>query len=55
EKAGPNLSILTGSAAANFEEVVSDRSKGVTLWKWCVVLALAALAVEILLLRFWKV
>ncbi len=55
EKAGPNVNVLTGAAAANFEEVVSDRSRGVVLWKWCVVLALLALAVEVLLLRFWRV
>jgi hypothetical protein len=54
EKALPNVSVLTGSAAANFEEVVSDRSRGVVLWKWCVILALLALAAEVLLLRFWK-
>ena len=55
EKAGPNVSVLTGAAAANFEEVVSDRSRGVVLWKWCLVFALLALAAEVLLLRFWKV
>lgn len=55
ENAGENISVLTGAAAANFEEVVSDRSKGVVLWKWCVIIALLALAAEILLLRFWKV
>jgi len=55
EKAGPNVSVLTGTAAADFSEVVSDRSRGVVLWKWCVVLALLALAVEVVLLRFWKV
>jgi hypothetical protein len=55
EKAGPNVSVLTGAAAANFEEVVSDRSRGVVLWKWCVIIALLALAAEVLLLRFWKV
>ncbi len=55
EKAGPNVSVLSGSAAANFEEVIADRSRGVILWKWCIVLALLALAGEALLLRFWKV
>ncbi len=54
-KAGPNVSVLTGAAAANFEEVVSDRSRGVILWKWCVIIALLALAAEVALLRFWKV
>lgn len=55
EKALPNVTVLTGTAAADFSEVVSDRSRGVVLWKWCVVLALLALGIEVLLLRFWKV
>jgi hypothetical protein len=54
EQAPANVSVLTGTAAADFSEVVSDRSRGVILWKWCVVLALLALAVEVGLLRFWK-
>lgn len=54
EQAPANVSVLTGTAAADFSEVVSDRSRGVILWKWCVVLALLALAVEVLLLRFWR-
>ncbi|MCC6723352.1 MAG: hypothetical protein IT258_02490, partial [Saprospiraceae bacterium] len=56
EKAtSPNISILDNDAAADLGSVVSDRSKGVVLWKWCVIIALLALAVEVLLLRFWKV
>ncbi len=55
EKAGNNISVLTGNASASLEELVSDRSKGIVLWKWCIIIALLALAVEVLLLRFWKV
>lgn len=55
EMAGKNISVLTGNASANFESVVADRSKGVVLWKWCIVVALLALAIEVALLRFWKV
>jgi hypothetical protein len=55
EKAAKNVSVLTDNASASLEEVVSDRSKGVVLWKWCIIIALAALAAETLLLRFWKV
>lgn len=55
ENAGANVSILTENASASLEGVVSDRSKGVVLWKWCVIIALMALAVEVLLLKFWKV
>ena len=55
EKSSKSISILSENAAASLEEVVSDRSKGVVLWKWCVIIALLALAAEVLLLRFWKV
>jgi hypothetical protein len=55
ENAGANVSILTDNASASLEGVVSDRSKGVVLWKWCVIIALLALAIEVMLLRFWKV
>ncbi|MEZ4953776.1 MAG: BatA domain-containing protein [Saprospiraceae bacterium] len=49
-----NMSVITDQAKADFEEVVSDRSRGVVLWRWCLVLALLALAGETLLLKFWK-
>ncbi|HFA51456.1 MAG TPA: hypothetical protein ENJ95_20780 [Bacteroidetes bacterium] len=54
ETAPENMSILTEKAAASFTEVVSDRSRGVVLWRWCLILALLALAGEVLLLRLWK-
>ncbi|MFQ5447789.1 MAG: hypothetical protein ACE5FF_12720, partial [Saprospiraceae bacterium] len=54
ELAPANVSIVEANAAADLTEIVSDRSRGVILWKWCVVLALLALAAEILILRFWK-
>jgi hypothetical protein len=52
--AGDKLNVLSGTAAANFEEVVSDRNRGVVLWKVCIWIALLALAAEVLLLRYWK-
>lgn len=54
ELAPANMSVITDRATADFEEVVSDRSRGVVLWRWCLVLALLALAGETLLLKFWK-
>jgi aerotolerance regulator-like protein len=54
ESAPSNMSIVETNAAADLTELVSDRSRGVILWKWCVVLALLALAAEVLILRFWK-
>ncbi len=51
---GDNISLIIGSLAANFSEIVGDRNKGVVLWKWFVLLALIAFGAEVLLLRFWK-
>ncbi len=55
ENVPANVSVLTNEPEESLAEVVSDRSRGVVLWRWCVILALLALAGEILLLRFWKV
>lgn len=49
------MSIISEKANADFGVAIEERSRGVVLWKWCLVLALLFLAVEILLLRFWKV
>ena len=50
-----SFSIIDTSTSANFAQVVKDRSRGVILWRWCVILALIFLALEVLLLRYWKV
>ena len=55
KEAPANMSVITDNATASFEDVVSDRSRGVVLWRWCLVLALMALAGETLLLRFWRI
>ena len=34
---------------------IEERSQGISLWRWCLMLALAFLAAEVLLLRFWRV
>lgn len=33
---------------------IEERSQGLVLWRWCLILALLFLAAETLLLRFWK-
>lgn len=43
------------AALADLSGWVGEKERGVPLWRWCVILALAFLAVETLLLRFWKV
>lgn len=50
----PNLQVLDATASANFTGIVTENDKGITLWKWCIALALIFLAIEALLIRFWK-
>jgi len=38
----------------NFTQLIDSKQKGIELWKWAIILALIFLAIEILLLRFWK-
>lgn len=55
EMAGENASVIEADARASFETIIGERSQGLVLWRWCLVLALLFLAVEQLLLRFWRV
>lgn len=50
----PNVTVLTNNALADLTEVIAERSTGIVLWRWFLVLALLFLAGEVLLLRFWK-
>lgn len=50
---GLNVNILDNQLDADIGAVVSQKDKGVPLWRWCIILALIFLAVEQLLLRFW--
>ena len=49
-----NISLIDAGAKANFTDLVGERSQGIPLWRWFIILALAALAIEQLLIRFWK-
>ena len=49
-----NVNLIGGNAFASLTDVIAERSTGILLWKWFVILALLALGVESLLLRFWK-
>jgi hypothetical protein len=42
-------------ALADLSSWVGEKERGLVLWRWCVILALAFLGAEMLLLRFWKV
>ncbi len=46
--------ILDVAADTDLGELVRERSRGIVLWKWCLIGALIFLLIEVLLLRFWK-
>ncbi|MEY4926218.1 MAG: hypothetical protein RI894_654 [Bacteroidota bacterium] len=48
------LSVLNVNASTNFVQLVGERSRGILLWKWCIIFALLFLLAEELLVRFWK-
>ena len=45
---------LIDKPGANLTHTIQNQSRGLRLWKLCVILAITALFLEILLLRFWK-
>ncbi len=55
ENWGAKMSIIGANAKAAFENLIQERSRGIILWRWCLIMALFFLAVESTLLRFWKV
>jgi hypothetical protein len=55
EQANLKMNVLNVQEEAVLTASIEERSQGVALWRWCVILALVFLGVEILLLRFWRV
>jgi hypothetical protein len=51
---GPRFPILQSSSQSSFTELISQREKGIQLWKWCIVLALLFLLLEIVAIRIIK-
>lgn len=52
---GDVMSIIDVNDNAVLTARIEERSQGIVLWRLCLILALVFLAVEILLLRFWRV
>jgi len=48
------ISIIENAQNANFTQLIGEKEKGVSLWKWCLILALIFLALESLIIRLWK-
>ncbi len=51
---GDSANILANSMEANLSNIIKEKDQGITYWRWCLILALIFLAIETLLLRFWK-
>ncbi|MEM9888030.1 MAG: BatA domain-containing protein [Bacteroidota bacterium] len=51
---GDRINIIRASAKADFEQLIGERSQGRVFWRWCLILALVFLGLEVLLLRLWK-
>ncbi|MGB0984486.1 MAG: BatA domain-containing protein [Saprospiraceae bacterium] len=51
---GQAIDVIESTITTNFEDLIGERSKGISLWRWCIILVLVFLGIEILLLRFWK-
>lgn len=51
---GENVNVIAEALQAGLTDFISQKDQGFRLWKYCIILALLFLALETLLLRFWK-
>lgn len=49
-----DINILEVSDHTSLTAMIGERNNGIVLWKWCLILTLIFLALESLILRFWK-
>jgi len=54
-KFGQNANIFDNTLKADLGNIIKEKDQGITFWRLCLILALIFLAVETLLLRFWKI
>ena len=52
---GEIANVLESQSSTVLTGKIQERSQGIKLWRWCLILVLVFLILEILLLRFWKV
>ncbi len=50
----PKIKVIGEALQANISGSISDKDKGIVLWRWFVIFALLFLAIEALLLRFYN-
>lgn len=51
---GGNVAVLGDVAMADLSNYINEKNNGISLWRWCLILALLFLLIETALLRFWK-
>lgn len=51
---GSSVSVLQASPRTSFTQLIAERDRGIQLWRWCIMLALVFLLLEILVIRVWK-
>ena len=54
EMFGTDALVWKEATRASFSEEIARQREGIILWRWCIILALVFLGLEILLIRFWK-
>jgi acetate kinase len=52
---GAKVNVISALDTAVLTAQIQENNQGTVLWRWCIILALLFLGIEILLLRFWKV
>jgi hypothetical protein len=55
ERLGEKVNIISALDTAVLTARIEENNQGTVLWRWCIILVLLFLGIEILLLRFWKV
>ena len=54
-KFGAFSNVFGNSLKANLGNIIKEKDQGITYWRLCLMLALIFLAIETMLLRFWKI
>ena len=54
ETYGSQYTIMESASLTAFASALNQKEHGITLWRWCIIFALAFLGLETLLIRVWK-
>jgi hypothetical protein len=54
ENFGAFSDVWVETAKSSLSSLIAEKEHGIILWRWCIILALTFLGLEILMIRFWK-